>query len=294
MHNDPSVVVASDGTIRYRASALGSCTRALVAARQEYAAYEPPEHMRKIFEAGKIAEETGEAALSEKGYVVYDREMEVRLPITGRIYIAGHIDGVVSDHVLEMKSQSEKEWNIDYEKWDLWDKYAWQLSVYMLATRLPAYLLQVRREDGKTFMHELFEPPHSLEEVRARVFRVESLATQELGGLVCDRADYPCPVFYTHPVVDREQLTDDALERIIEEYEAAKHSVVTAINRKEKARDAILERVGKPEKVGDKAKLSVGKWNVSASKFKTKEKVIPGFEQVRLTITERKDNGVAD
>lgn len=285
MNNDPAVVVASDGSVRYRASALGSCTRALVAIRQEYATSQPPERMQEIFAAGHAAEEIGYSAINARGGRVTGMQDTVVLKVSDRISVVGHIDGILDNHVLELKSQSANEWNEDYLSWGLWSKYAWQLSVYMHALRLPAYLMQIRRLDGKTLTHEMLTPPRSLAEIRMRVLLIEHLATGEINGMECDRDDYPCPVFYTHAKVDRELLTDEALEMLIVEHEEARVQSKRANDRRAAVRDAIIERLGMPE-MGKPTKIRVGKWNVSASRYAVKERTMPAGEQTRLTITE--------
>jgi hypothetical protein len=286
----PIVQVLEDGKVVYRASALGMCTRALVAARQGYEQQPPPAKLQEVFDAGHRAEEDFFARLSVFDEVV-QQQLEVSLPITSRITVVGHLDGLrisapKGAEVIEVKSQSDDMWHDWKPKfWTedaLWKKYAWQISVYYHATQ--AQTITVYRYNRTTCMvaaetyHRAF---HDLAEIRDRVLNIESLALdQDLPD--CKENAWGCPFGYLHK--ELEPVDEPRLEELIKDYYLLKR--VKDANDREMVRikGLITECLAGRPKV-----LLVSGVTVSRSEYVTKAHEVKESKSVRLTITKPKE-----
>lgn len=249
--NAPSVYDDS-GLIVYRASALGGCTKALIAQRLGYEATPPPKKMAKVFEDGHAAEE-----VVHKHYPLHSRQTRVSLPVSKTIWVVGHVDGIedryikevhpdLSRWVVEVKSQSQDEWDAWDESWSLplWEKYKWQASVYMHARNLPLHLVRVNRatlDSASPQIHHSYyiEPWYSVKDIRTRVLQIES---QALGGVLpsaCDSRSFPCPVFYLHEDLDDEYIEDEQVDTLAKQYKNAKVVEKVAKAKAEESRRAL-------------------------------------------------------
>lgn len=207
-----NVRVEEDGTVVYRASALGSdCTRSLVLSRLDYEEKPPPADMLLRFNEGHLHEGDVLARMRAEGWTIWDEQAEVSLMVTGKIRVVGHIDGkgamamaeggpeLIHPRVVEVKSQSMAEFEaFGARGWDsgIFPKYKWQLSCYMHATGLPAVLVRKNRNNGQLAVEWIDEPFYSLRDIRSRVLSIELLAMDGIGPADCDGKQYPCPFFY--------------------------------------------------------------------------------------------------
>lgn len=248
---DGDIVQERDGLIIYRASALGSSFKTLVAARLGYEQIAPPEAMQKVFDAGHTAEDTVLDKLRQEGWRLYDEQKEVILPITGKIAVVGHIDSKGyhngEGRVVEVKSQGQREWDqFESQGWSsgLFPKYEWQVSAYLLAEHLGLCLVRYNRATGQMATSYLDSPPKSLRDIRSRILQVEfQAATGELPeDRVCE--DYPCPFFYLHAREQRVVLYDPQIRALAQEYEDAKRDEKAAKGRKQSAFTALKDACG--------------------------------------------------
>jgi hypothetical protein len=284
--DSPSVYVREDGKIVYRASDIGGCVTRLAASRQGQQKTEPKEFVQMVFDRGNEVEDKFFARCPE---LAHYRQLEVVLEITGKISVVGHLDAYAEDHLIEVKRQATKEW----EKWTwdswtddpLWVKYSWQISACMLGLgwgkdpfNLPAWVFRVNGDDGREACVEVKEPFWSKEDIRARVLEVEALAHED--KLVCVTPDFFCQYQYLHQD-DKEIVDDDELERLVDEYQQAKIVMDAGGVRMSAARAGIVERMG--EKGWGKVLLMSGR-SVSKSEFDTKDHVVKGSHQVRVTV----------
>src|SRR5487761_1974079 len=99
MATDPNanIVQVLPTRIIYRASSLGSCRRALWAARNSYTPKPFPESFQKIFARGHEIEDITKSILLEHGYVLINNQYELHIDLgpvrTLRpVWILGHID----------------------------------------------------------------------------------------------------------------------------------------------------------------------------------------------------------
>lgn len=250
----PIVQCHPDGRVVYRASALGGCDLALLAARLEYEAIPPPTNLQKAYDRGqKVEPIVLDMLRRDRGWQIVSPQREVELPLTSKISVVGHTDGETWEsspgrRVVEVKSQSELEWKrFATDGWDggFFPKYKWQLSAYMLALDLPAFMVRALWDGEKVAdidVIEVAEPFYTLEDIRRRVLRIEAAAAT--GVLLADcTSDYGCPYFYLHEEVDRELVTDVAIGKLAHEYEDARRERVVADGKMKVARRALREGI---------------------------------------------------
>lgn len=278
-----NVTVEEDGTVVYRASALGGeCTRALVLSRLGYDERPPPPDMYRRFQEGHLHEEDVMRRMREEGWTIWDEQATVTLMVSGKIRVVGHIDGKgaivgegrehhvslgnIEPRIVEVKSQSKDEFAaFDAKGWEsgIFPKYKWQLSVYMLATGLPAVLVRKDRNSGQIKLEWVDEPFYDLRAIRSRVLSVEMLAADGIGPEECGPGTiYPCPFFYMPghgagskvartskdgvvPVARRVLAGEEAkkLDRLARTHEMARSNEKVAKDAKDSARKA-LEAAG--------------------------------------------------
>lgn len=286
---DRAPVLSRDGVVEYRASALGGCLRSLALARQGFDPVAPPKQMLDVFQAGHEAERQAFA----KGVIQGTPQWAVSLSVTDNIVITGHLDSWWHDGGHEVKSQSENEWGPIRES-QMWSRYQWQFSVYILATGHPLTVVRVLRDkEGNVSdsCEEVFvDPPRTLVEVKARVLAVELLARKDLTNVPCDPIMFPCPYFYTHPQDDaavREYVDDDNAVTLAAQYSEAAREQRLAKQRSDAARKTLLTWMA------DKEKIELpGGWKVT--RYETKERLVPArtqkaFWSLRVTPPKEED-----
>jgi hypothetical protein len=287
MSDDSPSVYERDGLTVYRASDLGGCITRLAAARQGQEKVAPKGFQQQIFDAGNDAEEQFFARHPE---LAHYRQLEVTLHITPRIAVMGHLDAYEGG-VIEVKSQSGDE----YAKWTwdawtehpLWVKYSWQVSACMLATSdpqhpLPAVVWRVNREDGTESAEEVKRPFWSLQDITERILEVEALAHSD--KLTCTTPDFFCAYPYLH-VNGQEPVDDDELDKLVKVYISQNKQLGTIKGYQEETRAKIVERL---DILGMQKVLLMSGHQVTRSEFDTKDHMVKGSHQVRVTITEGK------
>lgn len=281
MADGPSVQVSEDGTIVYRASAIGGCLTGLAAARQQLEPRPPSGKQLEVFEAGNESERL---FLTDNPAVIRQQE-EVVLSITGRITVVGHIDGILDENIVEIKSQSPElfaKWTEDaWTTEPLWAKYAWQISCYMLALQKQACIVRVPRDNPVSVAYWPIDKPfHTLAEIRSRILEVEALAAQE-EPLVCSTPDFFCPYPYLHPQL--EPTDDPELQLLVDEYLMLKTQMDGDKQRLSDVR-AMIEKV-----LRDRPKvLLLSGITVTRSEYEIKEHTVKASMATRLTVTEAK------
>lgn len=270
--NRPAVYVRNDGVVVYRASALGKCIKALVAARLGYPPMSPPENFANRFRDGHLHEpQILERLTEEHDIEVTGFQEVVELVVREGVIIRGSIDGkgVHPAHdlsVIDAKALSQasfESWCRD--QWGSWESYAWQQSAYAYAMRdqspikgrpLPIIMAVKNKNTGALQVDVFPEPPVPLSKIKAKVLMVERIAASgELPD--CDKNDYPCPYWFLHDEKEVDLATfDDVVEdpmvdMLATEYAAAQaeereanKAVKAAKERKDKARQLIVEVLG--------------------------------------------------
>lgn len=199
-----------NGVAYYRASYLGSCMRALAAARMGYTPTPPPEKLAKTFEAGHRAEDDCVEHLRSLGWNIYSQQRPCRMLMEtsrGGVAIVGHIDGIGESPgaeepvILEIKSQGASTWAASRDN-ELWDRYRWQASVYMHALRMPLTWVRWHRDNTagqspRIEFETLREPPYTMEQIRERLDAVEEAASRAQLPTECSR-QFGCAFYYLH------------------------------------------------------------------------------------------------
>jgi len=109
----------------------------------------------RLFRTGNIIEDAIISDLESIGIEVTDRQREVVI-VNGNITLKGHIDGIASGKLLEIKSASEKYFKqllkVGYEKWN--PKYKAQAHVYMVLCDLEECMVVVENKNDSNLYIE--------------------------------------------------------------------------------------------------------------------------------------------
>lgn len=265
----------------YRASALGSCLKSQAALQLGYSPVAVPDFFATLFKEGRLHEDAIISDIEESGIEVYDRELQVVLPVTKHIAVVGHIDGKLvradGNRLLEMKTMADEPYKaFAKDKWEtpgLIQKYKWQVSVYMLATGLPCTLVAKNKNNGRVVHEDIDQPFYSKAQIMARVLKMHGWVLAGELPEDCEQVDYPCPVYYLHEEADRDE--DRPVEDVAAVREAAgKLRAARAVEAaaKEEARKAKDELI---RVMGDEKK-----WEGIGSKYETSRSTV-NWEKMR-------------
>ena len=109
----------------------------------------------RLFRTGNIIEDAIISDLESIDIEVTDRQREVEI-VNGDIVLRGHIDGIVSGQLLEIKSANEKYFKqllkVGYEKWN--PKYKAQAHVYMVLCDLEECMVIVENKNDSNLYIE--------------------------------------------------------------------------------------------------------------------------------------------
>lgn len=109
----------------------------------------------RLFRTGNIIEDAIISDLESIDIEVTDRQREVEI-VNGDIVLRGHIDGIVSGQLLEIKSTNEKYFKqllkVGYEKWN--PKYKAQAHVYMVLCDLEECMVVVENKNDSNLYIE--------------------------------------------------------------------------------------------------------------------------------------------
>jgi hypothetical protein len=292
--NRPNVVVEGD-EVRYRASSLGSCTRALAAARQELEPFKGPlpERVAEVFERGHRDEEKGRKWFQDRGWKVWGEQKEAVVRLTGRLSIVGHIDFIIEDGevgptIVDVKSQSEEEFRkASIRDSAFWHKYEWQFSAYRVGLGMGMAVLRVCEGDVKL---EMLEDRwlKGKAELLGRVLEVERMAAGDLGE--CDRDDFPCPYFKLHDtkdvIVEVVEVVDSELRDLALHYVRLGVELEPLERRRKEIRLEII-RIVESGRVRERESGI----EVRVTRSEVKERVVPAGSMVRLSVKLPEEGG---
>lgn len=266
----PSAYEEGDRVV-YRASAVGGCIRALVAARLGYSPMPWDDASELRMAEGNLHEPAILDHLRRQGWTIIDEQREVELVVGDRLVIRGHLDGIgdqgpaATARVIEAKAMGDdpfKEWLANGFSTNR--RYATQLSIYMAGTGLPGLFVVKNRNSGVVDITEVDEPPIPITQVKARVARVEAIA--RTGDFPeCDTTYlWNCPFRYLHdqrelPGLAGGQVDDAEVDALAGAYDRARTLATQADAMKKLARDRLADVVR------DRKKVKTGAWSVSCS-----------------------------
>lgn len=224
MGDDRPAVYSDDGTWVYRASALGGCERALLAARRGETRTPPPPALQEKYDQGHAAEdiimsrwaakhadkyvlttrEAGEQVKVSVGKVINRQHVEIRGSLDGFGAVLGDPEDVVP---VDAKAFGKSFWD-KLEKEGIWGfpYYCGQLVVYAEGLRARGLYVDrvhlavaLKDEAGKvgldspvryivTYLDELAEHGYSIEGLWEKVERVEKAYRAK-----ADYSTFPCP-----------------------------------------------------------------------------------------------------
>lgn len=253
------VYVEESGLVVYRASSLGNCIRSLVLARR---GVQPDEggHSKQqelAMREGNLHEEDVVNQLEAQGCGVFDQQLEVQWFVPGldRVVVRGHLDGLLGEDILEIKSMSKdvfRQWI--QHRWDAQPGYAMQVSAYMLALGRKAVLVAKDRNAGTIDKFYIDEPPVSEAVLTERIATVEWWAaphrTKSGGGLPpCEPEQaWKCSFQSYHDDYSEPQkaidLDDATLDKLCDAYRTAADEEKAYGAKREELRQEILSRLG--------------------------------------------------
>ncbi len=218
-----------DGTVYYRASALGGCINELVMFRRGEQSESKTTYIEQVMETGKEYEAEVRIHVAQHVDVAVLSDSEpIQLEVDPGHVIVGNTDGRVQGKGLRHDT-AERELGIEiktlgedaFKKFvrsglETFPEYQWQLSIYMHAVGLPwlyaaAPRMREKDEDGewrfwvevdKTKILDLIDkPPIPLSRIRRKIRRINTLAQMDFDDLPpCEKAKF-CSMVRFHDLI---------------------------------------------------------------------------------------------
>lgn len=232
MSDRPMAYIDDDGALTIRASAIGKCSRALWAALQEIESVAPTERLEAIFSEGHLHEAAVREVLESEGAEIDDQFEVTYWVIPEKLKIVGHLDGYIENwqQIWEGKALGKEGFrrfqNVGF---DAYPEYPWQISVYMMATRLPALYTIKNRDDGELIRFVIDEHPISSTDIMAKAVGVyNAYNEQEMPD--CDPERWMCSYYFLH-----DELEDDEQVQTVEDpYVEAVAGALTEVREQQK------------------------------------------------------------
>lgn len=281
-YDGPPTWTDERGVFCIRASAMGgTCTRAAVALYQGMDKMSPPDQQQRRFDDGHLHEESILKQMSIDAEVEIHRltETVVYVVVPGKIEIHGHLDGIVAPlgegveagyAPAEAKAFSDKMFASYLAKGgpaELFG-YGMQAKVYMLATGSDKILYGVKNKNsGVVDVRWVADDAPGMPTKAQVLLRATELyrACTDISSnpmtMECDRAQWPCPVYYIHQEIEKVEVEDQVLKEML-----ANFKTLQAIEKKAKSeKDKVgLEIADRLEVIGEDAATVLG-WSVSAT-----------------------------
>ena len=292
-----------------RASAFGSCVKAQAALLLGYEAMLPSEKMQAIYDRGHDHEDANLAAMQAAGWSVFAEQEEVSLVFADYI-VTGHLDGKTRWHPTETpfvwESKSPGAWT-KFEKayktadWSdpLAHRYAWQISVYMLALNMEAMVTCL--DDTGTVQSFVIEtPPFIRADIEQRLGEIAAIVDSGVLPQECSSNDYPCPVAYLHETPELD--ADPILDKMVADYWFAAKMLKEWKAKQDAAKKKIQTYVGVRDRTETETSLVTVYEQAGPATWDTDRMILdgiipdlyrtPGASSTRIKIT--KKEGIAD
>lgn len=253
MSDDPICLIAPD-EILYRASAVGSCIRALWAGRSGYEQKPPTAKMQAIFDRGHELEPIILDKLRVLGWTFDDLQGEVSFQVTTLesgllLSVRGHYDAM-GQH--EQFTQGEwlpvdvKGFGPDLVKEYLGNQlrnlshYSWQQSIYAIGCGAKRFVMPVYDKDNDMILRSSMfpmDPEFTIEDIEVRLLGVEQLYRESVMPPCVN--NYPCPFYYLH---DEPEVKPE-LPKAVAQLTTARMKVDAKIKVMTKAKDRLTEAI---------------------------------------------------
>lgn len=316
---------SGEEVVVYRASGVGGCVRAMVAAARGVPAQAHQQWFQDVLDEGTRMESAIADMWGEKtGVFDHESQPEVELEVGvidgRRVIVRGHMDGRTADRIREYKKFRPSTWGafvtngVEVNK-----NYPWQVSVYMHATGLPCdfvggeYIPPTNMNlmpDGPVVMsperiasvhgHHYTTAPIPLKDIKIKIAKVERLVNEGYGAdeVECS-GGYPCPYWFLHDKVEKPEIELDAwwAEKLLQWDEAileiakAKDHVKKLEGNKKSLGNAITERLVKAGlSAGEGGSFKVGDYTVTRVKSTVAERVqtVKSYELDYVKVTGKK------
>ncbi len=216
-----------DGTVYYRASALGGCVNELVMFRRGEQSEVKTTYIEQVMETGKEYEAEVKVQVAQQAdYLIVSESDPVQLEVDPGHIIVGNTDGRMSwtlgiSETGEVGTEIKTLGEDAFKKFvrsglETFPEYQWQLSIYMHAVDLPwlyaaAPRLREKDDDGewrfwvevdKTIRLDIItEPPIPLSRIRRKIRRINTLAQMDFTDLPpCEKAKF-CSMVRFHDLI---------------------------------------------------------------------------------------------
>lgn len=254
MADQRNITYVEDDVVVYRASAIGACPTALVAARLGYEPAGTPDRVREVAEQGVELEVVALGHLMLAGWNIEDGqrlvEREDRLGSGQRVLVRGHVDSIGDPGdghglvVVEVKSRNHDTFRrVVARGWDaVPEQHQWQMSAYAhaLGYRRVAYVA-ISRETGES--HVLIaDAPVAWETIVQRMEEVEEAVLWGELPTCHGRKDTWCNYYHLHqraPFDPAHELAD-----LARRYHDAAEAARSWTEEKDALRSPLLEALG--------------------------------------------------
>ncbi len=216
MSDAPIVYTDDNNNVYYRASALGSCLRALWAARTGHTPSSPPKTLQAAFDKGHELEPVILKLLEDEGWTLTDPQKEIVFHVgtnghSQQLYVVGHVDSLGTPpggrHHIPVDAKSFAQSTLDDflgNGIESFPHYSWQQSAYAVGLGVDSFCLPLYNKDTGELTIKVYDSlPHSYEDIQSRIFQVEEFTEMPTE---CDNR-WGCPFSYLHDTPEAATLT---------------------------------------------------------------------------------------
>lgn len=257
----PITYVEDDGTVIYRASAIGGCRVALIASRLGIEPGGSPQQVQEAAEMGSHLEDVALGQLLLQGWTLEQGqrlcEREVQLRSGALALVRGHVDSIGDPQdgggavLVEVKSRNERDFArvVAEGLAAVPESHQWQMSAYAHALGLERVAYVAISRANPADLHVLLLPvPVPWTDIEARVVDVEeSVAWGDLPVCHGKRDGTWCSYYHLHEARPYDQANDLAAQAL--DYHEAATAEKAWAERKEALRAPLLAALGERKRV---------------------------------------------
>ena len=286
----------------YRASGLGGCQNALIAARMGIEGSRPPAWMQQRFDVGKDLEPIILNKLRERyGFALYGMQETCELDVTETAMVRGHVDALteckgelthmmgkklpkgskIVDEMRQIAVVDAKAFTPDMVQkwlkgnWEAFPYYAWQQAMYVHTFQFHGVIMAVYDKISGEIVVDYWPSekiPVSLAKIKLKVVGIERAVAkgpQELFAHPCSPRMFPCPYWQEHPAVEG---APDADGTVTGHDEEVRELAILYSDAQQREKAANADKVAAGEQIaklfgGVEAKAALPDWTVSTYHF---------------------------